>query len=159
MHVRHSYRPHTGVVVRDELEHWRLDDPVPGKLAEPGMLMFWFGAGLFYANASFFAEQVRTLVDLQPSPLRWLVLDARAITDLDYSAGEALSELHQDLSKAGVILALIVVPERHQGYLERTGMVELIGRNRIFESRYECVQAYRAEVSPAVADRTTTSTA
>jgi hypothetical protein len=58
-----------------------------------------------------------------------------------------------------VILALIVVPERHQGYLERTGMVELIGRNRIFESRYECVQAYRAEVSPAVADRTTTGTA
>jgi high affinity sulfate transporter 1 len=159
MHVRHSYRPHTGVVVRDELEHWRLDDPVPGKLAEPGMLMFWFGAGLFYANASFFAEQVRTLVDLQPSPLRWLVLDARAITELDYSAGEALTELHQDLSKAGVILALIVVPERHQGYLERTGMVEVIGRNRIFESRYECVQAYRAEVSPAVTERTTTGTA
>src|SRR5262249_175463 len=57
MHVRHSYRPHTGVLVRDQADHWRIDDPIPGKLAEPGMIMFWFGAGLFYANVSFFAEQ------------------------------------------------------------------------------------------------------
>ena len=40
MHVRHSYRPYTGVVVRDEADHWRIDDPSPGKLAEPGMIMF-----------------------------------------------------------------------------------------------------------------------
>jgi MFS superfamily sulfate permease-like transporter len=28
MHVRHSYRPHTGVLVRDKADHWRIDDPV-----------------------------------------------------------------------------------------------------------------------------------
>jgi sulfate permease, SulP family len=95
MHVRHSYRPHTGVIVRDDADHWRIEDCVPGKLAEPGMLMFWFGASLFYANVSFFAEQVRKLVDQQPAGLRWLVIDARAIIELDYSAGCALAELHQ----------------------------------------------------------------
>jgi MFS superfamily sulfate permease-like transporter len=137
MHVRHSYRPHTGVIVRDATDHWRIEDPVPGKLAEPGMLTFWFGASLFYANVSFFAEQVRKLVDQQPVRLRWLVIDARAITELDYSAGCALAELHQDLSK-------IVVPERHQGTLVRMGMVDLIGEEHIFESRYDCIQAYRS---------------
>jgi SulP family sulfate permease len=145
MHVRHSYRPHTGVVVRDELDHWRIDDPMPGKLAEPGMIMFWFGAGLFYANVSFFAEQVRRLVDRSPSPVRWLVIDARAVTELDYSAGRALAELHQDLSRAGVALALIVVPVRHQGAMTRMGLVDLIGANRIFESRHKCIQAYQLE--------------
>ena len=145
MHVRHSYRPHTGVVVRDEFDHWRIDDPIPGKLAEPGMVMFWFGAGLFYANVSYFAEQVRRLVDRSPSPVRWLVIDARAVTELDYSAGRALAELHQDLSKAGVVLALIVVPVRHQGAIERMGLVNLIGANRIFESRHKCIQAYELE--------------
>jgi sulfate permease, SulP family len=144
MHVRHSYRPHTGVIVRDDADHWRIEDCVPGKLAEPGMLMFWFGASLFYANVSFFAEQVRKLVDQQPADLRWLVIDARAIIELDYSAGCALAELHQDLSKIGVILALIVVSERHQGTLVRMGMVDLIGEEHIFESRYECIQAYRS---------------
>lgn len=146
MHVRHSYRPHVGVIVRDEADHWRIEDAAPGKLAEPGMVMFWFGAGLFYANAAFFAEQVRRLIEHQPSPVRWLVIDARAVTELDYSAGRALSELHQDLSKAGIVLGMIVVQARHKDSLERMGLVDLLGADRIFESRYECIEAYRSEM-------------
>jgi MFS superfamily sulfate permease-like transporter len=145
VHVRHSYRPHMGVVIRDEDDHWRIDNPSPGKLAEPGMVMFWFGAGLFYANVSFFAEQVRKLVDRPPLPVRWLVIDARAVTEMDYSAGRTLAELQQDLSRLGVVLALIVVPVRHLGNLERMGLVDLIGANRIFQSRHACIHAYRLE--------------
>jgi len=144
MHVRHSYRPHTGVLVRDEADHWRIDDPVPGKLAEPGMVMFWFGAGLFYANVSFFAEPVRNLVNESPSPVRWLVIDARAVTEMYYSAGRALIELQQDLSRTGVVLAVIVVP-RHQGLLERMGLIDLIGADRIFRTCHACIQAYQLE--------------
>jgi len=116
------------------------------------MVMFWFGAGLFYANVSFFAEQVRRLVEQCPSTLRWLVIDARAVTEMDYSAGQALKELHQDLSRMGVVLALIVVRERHQGVLVRMGMMDLIGAERIFESRYECMEAYRSETSATPLD-------
>ena len=29
-HVRRSYRPHTGVVVHDADDHWRVEDAVPG---------------------------------------------------------------------------------------------------------------------------------
>jgi high affinity sulfate transporter 1 len=149
LHVRHSYRPHTGVIVRDEFDHWRIDDPVPGKLAEPGMVMFWFGAGLFYANVPFFAAQVRHLVNRSPTPVRWLVIDARAVTELDYSAARTLTELQQDLSKAGVELALIVVPVKHQSALDRMGLIDLIGANRIFESRHKCIQAYKLEEQKA----------
>jgi len=147
MHVRHSYRPHTGVIVRDEADHWRIEDPGVSKLAEPGMVMFWFGAGLFYANVPFFGEQVRKLVEQSPSPVRWLVIDARAVTELDYSAGQALKELHQDLSRRGVILALIMVQVRHQSALERFGLIDMIGADRIFESRYACLEAYRSETT------------
>lgn len=147
MHVRQGYRPHTGVIVRDSSDHWRIDDPIPGKEAEPGLVMFWFGGGLFYANAAFFAEQAQKLVHDSPAPVRWLVVDARAVTELDFSAGRALLELFQDLKKAGVALALIVVPVRQQRVFERMGLLELIGSNRIFESRYECVQAYLSETA------------
>jgi len=75
LHVWHSYRPQTGVIVHDPVDHWRLDDPIPGKMAEPGLVIFWFGADLFYANAAFFAEQARKLVNQSPSPVRWLVVD------------------------------------------------------------------------------------
>ncbi len=147
MHVRHGYRPHTGVVVRDSTDHWRIDDPVPGREAEPGLVMFWFGGGLFYANAAFFADQARRLVHDSPAAVRWLVVDARAVTEMDFSAGRALLELFEDLKKAGVALAFIVVPVRQPRVLERMGLLELIGSNRIFESRYECVQAYLSETA------------
>lgn len=144
-HVRQSYRPKTAVLVRDTAGHWHLEDPFPGKMAEPGMAMFWFGADLFYANAAFFAEQARKLVDQSPSPVRWLVIDATAITGLDFTAGRALAELQQDLAKAGIVLALVVVQVRHYGDLERMGLINLIGANRIFESRQDCLAAYRSE--------------
>ena len=147
MHVRHSYRPRVGVVMHDEADHWRVEDAIPGRLTEPGMVMFWFGAGLFYANVAYFAEQVRKLVSHSPVPVRWLVIDARAVTELDYSAGRALVELHQDLSRAGIVLALIVVELLHKGHLERMGVLDLVGADRIFESRYDCIAAYRAEIS------------
>jgi high affinity sulfate transporter 1 len=146
-HVRRSYRPQTGVVVRDAADHWCIENPLPVKLAEPGMVIFWFGADLFYANVAFFAEQARMLVHESPTPVRWLTIDATAVTGLDFSAGRALAELQQDLNEIGVTLALIVVPVRHRGNLERMGLVELIGANHIFESRHACLAAYRSEWS------------
>ena len=146
-HVRHSYRPHTAVVVRDAAGNRSFEDPVPGKMAEPGLVMFWFGADLFFANAAFFVEQARRLVHDSPSPVRWLVIDATAITGLDFSAGRAVAELQRDLAKAGVVLALVVVPVKHRADLERMGLIDLIGANRIFDSRHACLAAYNSEMS------------
>jgi high affinity sulfate transporter 1 len=141
-HVRRSYRPLTGVMIRHETEHWRLDSPLPGRMAEPGLVIFWFGADLFYANAAFFTAQARHLVDASPTPVRWFVIDATAIPGLDYSAGRALIEFQQDLARSGIALALIVVELNPGGDLERLGILRAIGENRIFETRQACVEAY-----------------
>ena len=42
-YVRDSYGPLTGVLVPDAADRWRLEDPVPGKVAEPDLVIFWFG--------------------------------------------------------------------------------------------------------------------
>ena len=52
-HVRHTYRPLTGVLVPDAADRWRLEDSLPGKVAEPGLVIFWFGSDLFYAQRCF----------------------------------------------------------------------------------------------------------
>ena len=61
-HVRHSYRPHTAVLV-EEGGQWRPTPAVPGALSGPGLVIFQFGADLFYANAGRFAADVRALVE------------------------------------------------------------------------------------------------
>jgi len=144
-HVRRSYRPHTGVVVQDQVDHWKVEKAVPSRMIVPGMIMYWFGSDLFYANVGFFAQQVRKLVNDSQTPVHWLVIDCSAITDLDFSAGRAVMDLHHDLAKAGVVLALSRLQVGPHGDLERMGLVQLIGENRIFDSRHACIEAYRAD--------------
>ena len=149
-HVRNSYRPATGVFLRGA-DHWELvEDLAPGSMVAPGLVMYWFGADLFYANVALFSTQARKLVHDSPSPVRWLAIDASAITDIDYSAAQGLAELQQDFAKAGVTLAMIIVKVRHQGKLERMELLDLIGSNRIYTSRGDCLAAYLAETSEAI---------
>src|SRR5262249_38674409 len=144
-HVRHSYKPHTALMLRDSTQHWQMDSVAPGNFAEPGLIVYWFGADLFYANAGRFTEEARQLVTESPSQVHWLAVEAGAITDIDYSAGEALKELHDDLAKQGVVLALARVSEHLYKDLGRLGLVDVIGRDRIFDSRGACLEAYRAQ--------------
>jgi MFS superfamily sulfate permease-like transporter len=143
-HVRHSYRPHTALILRDPAEHWRMGRVTPDRfIVEPGLVMYWFGADLFYANAGRFTEEARSLVTESSSQVHWLAVDAGAITDIDYSAGEALKELREDLAKLGVVLALARVTDQLHNDLGRLGLVDVIGHDRIFASRSACVEAYR----------------
>ncbi len=143
-HVRHSYHPRTAVVLHDAHDHWRLEAAEPGRMIEPGLVMFWFGSDLFYANASLFTETVRRLVNESPSPVRWLVVDASAITDIDYTAGRAVLELQQDLAKAGVVLGVARINRQDNGDFDRLGLTAAIGEARIFASRRQCIEAYQA---------------
>ena len=68
----------------------------------PGLVMYWFRAELYYANANYFAEQSLHLVVHSPSPVRWLAVDAGAIADIDYSAGKGLKELQRELAARGL---------------------------------------------------------
>jgi len=143
--VRHSYEPHTAVILHDAAEHTRMEPVTAGKLIEPGLVMFWFGADLFYANVYHFAEQALMLVTQSPSPVRWLVVDAGAITGIDYSAGRALKELQQDLAKQDVVLALARVCDSLREDMDRHELTQVIGVNRLFESRRESLEAYQLQ--------------
>jgi high affinity sulfate transporter 1 len=142
LHVRRSYHPHTAVLTSDPQDQWQMEPVGSGTMLAPGLIMFWFGAELFYANASRFNEEVRGLVANSPTPVRWLVVDASAITSIDYSAGRTLSELESELSRRGVTLVMTRVSPSLRGDLDRLGLTTLLGANRLFESRHACVAAY-----------------
>ncbi len=88
-HVRRSYQPHTAVIMHDETDHWRMEKPEPGTMILPGLVMYWFGAELFYANSAHFVLEARKLAAPGAEPVKWLVVDTSAITAIDFSAGES----------------------------------------------------------------------
>jgi len=142
-HVRRSYQPHTAVILHDEADHWRMAEPEPGKMIVPGLVMYWFGAELFYANIGHFVEQVRMLATPGVDGVRWLAVDTSAITAIDFSAGKALKELQQDLAKENVVLALARVSADLRETLDQLELTAVIGQDHIFDSRKSCLDEYR----------------
>ncbi len=141
--VRHSYHPHTGVLVPREGETWDLIPAVPGAVTEPGLVIYRFGAALFYANAGRFSEEIRSLVGPPPSPLRWLVVDAEAITNVDYTAAHTVRQLHQDLARCGVELAFARVPLSLKSDLHRHRLTRIIGPTLVFDRLHDALRAYQ----------------
>jgi MFS superfamily sulfate permease-like transporter len=140
-HVRHSYRPNTSVLAIDAAGHRAPVPAVAGAQTGAGMIVYEFGADLFYANADRFAEDVRNLVAHAPTPTRWFVVDASAITDIDYSAAQTLRELIADLQQQGVCLAFARVRAGLQGDLARHGVVAALGQDRTFGTLHEALAA------------------
>ena len=143
-HVRHSYRPHTAVLVQDAGGQWRATPAVPGARSGPGLVVFQFGADLFYANAGRFAADVRSLAAGTSDPVRWLVVDAGAITSVDYSAARELRVLQADLVRARVTLIVVHAQASLLADLRRHRIVEVIGTNRVFDTLREALAAIRA---------------
>ena len=103
-HVSHSHRPHTMVLVPDPTGRWMPASAVPGCETEPGRIVYRFGADLFYANEYRFADEVQALVERAPTAVQWFVVDAGAITDLDYAAARSVLGLLEQLKGPGVNL-------------------------------------------------------
>src|SRR5215471_11966013 len=100
-HVRHSYRPHTMMLAPDPTGQWKPVPAAPGTETAPGLIIYRFGADLFYANEKSFVDEVHALVDRASTPVRWLIVDASAITDIDYSAAHSIRDLLDDLKQKG----------------------------------------------------------
>jgi sulfate permease, SulP family len=143
-HVRHSYHPPVALKTQTAEGHWLMSPVEPGEMAAPGLLVFWFGSDLFYANVDRFATQARKLATKSPSAVRWFVVDAGAITSVDYTAGATLKELDNDLERHGVALVFAHISESLKADLDRQGLTEVIGPNRQFETLRECLAAYQA---------------
>jgi high affinity sulfate transporter 1 len=146
-HVRHGYRPNTAIILHDPVEHWQMNPLTPVKMIEPGLVLYWFGADLYYANIKHFVEEAQRLIHESSAQVRWLVVDAEAITAIDFSAGRALIELQRDLARKGVVLALARVNDQLRADLDSQEVTRTIGIERIFSSRKHCLAAYQASIS------------
>ena len=150
-HVRHSYQPHTAVLV-EHSGQWQPMPAVPGALSGPGPVIFQFGADLFYGNVSRFVADVRGLVEGADPAVKWMVVDAGAITSIDYSAARVLADLQQDLIRRSITLVLVHTESSLRADLLRRRLTHDIGADHIFDSLREALDAIsgqRVYVVPA----------
>ena len=78
-------------------------------------------------------------------PAHWVVLDLESVSDVDSTATETLLELAEDLHARGIGLALARLKGPVSDYLERAGLFDIVGRDRIYLEVDDAVAALRTD--------------
>jgi sulfate permease, SulP family len=144
-HVRHSYRPHTMVLAPNAQGRWTPTVPKPGIETEPGLIVYRFGADLFYANADRFADEALALIDGAPAPVRRFVVDASAMTDIDYSAARTLRDFIAELAARKVQIVFGRVSPSLRADMQRHNIAATLGEEHIFSTLHEALAAARSD--------------
>jgi sulfate permease, SulP family len=143
LHVRRHYTPADRVVSWEADGRLHLLPAIPGARSEPGLIVYRFAVGIFYANAPRLSEEILALVDV-PDPPRWLVLAADAIDDVDFTAGKTLLELAEQLGDRGIVFGVAGARPAVRRELERFGVTERIGAEHVFETVDAARDAFEA---------------
>ena len=143
LHVRRHYETTDFVLARNAKGQITTVAPTPGTTTEPGIVVYRFGGGIFYANAERLSEEMLGLVG-GDAPPRWLVLDAAAIDDIDFTGGKTLAELAGQLHERNVVLAICEVDDKVRRELDLFGITDKIGAEHVYETVEDALEAFRA---------------
>lgn len=142
--LRRAWRPHDAVLGRARgVKGYHDLERYPDAQQVPGLVLYRWDAPLFFANSELFRERVIDLVDGSKTPVKWVVVAAEPITDVDTTAAETLQELEVELAVRGVQLAVAEMKDPVKDRLKRYGLVKRIGADRFFPTIGVAVKAYR----------------
>ena len=155
-HLRRGYHPRDTVVRRTDGGGFR-SVPVAAVSAdadiEPGLVVYRFAASLYYANANQFGEEVHGILERKPQAPTWFCIDAAAIGDIDYSAGETILGILDQMKERGTRLVFADVDDDVRTELDRFGITDVVGTDAYFSSVVEVVEAFRTAAPGGAGDQ------
>ena len=111
----------------------------------PGMLIVRFDAALFFANAPTFGRRMIEMVSLAERPIDTLLVVANAITDIDTTGAEILSDLLDDFDKQGITVAFAGLKGPVKDRLRAYGLYDRIGDGHFHPNTISAVKAYKRQ--------------
>ena len=139
--LRQSVRPHLPELGRLEgSDTYRNVNRYP-VLTDPAAAVLRLDAPLYFANSRSVADTIADIATTRPD-LRSVVLDASAITSVDYTGAETLAEIEGELRAADVQLHLATVRGPVRDVLGRTRVWRLlVDQHRVHDDIAEAVAA------------------
>ncbi|HQR26850.1 MAG TPA: sulfate permease [Nocardioides sp.] len=116
----------------------------PGTELVPGLVVLRFDAPLIFANSRVFGDTVRALAE-ERAGLRWVLVAAEPITDVDTTAADMLQELDSWLNARGVSLVLAELKDPVRDKIQRYELDRTIDPAHFYPTLDEAVAAYLAE--------------
>ncbi len=119
---------------------WPRDKDAKGELL-PGVRVIALQAPLSFLNAYNFRRAIERFCSQDPPP-KLIVIEANALVEIDYTGATVLAELVRRLRGRGVDVAVARLESvRAQESFARLGLFALIGRDHVFRSVQEAIDA------------------
>lgn len=148
--LRRVARPHDAVLgYVDGVAGMHDVDDHPDARVVPGLIVYRYDSPLFFANAEDFRARALAAVAeaSEDSPVRWFVLNAEAVSDVDGTAVDVLESLRRELDERGIVVALARVEHAVRVLLERDGFIDRMGAEHVYPTLPTAVEAYRSAVA------------
>ncbi|WP_438972985.1 SulP family inorganic anion transporter [Polaribacter sp.] len=110
---------------------------------EDDILVFRFDAQLFYANASYFRDNLEEMTLKKGTALKLIVLDAESINRVDSTGVEMLKERVRYYKKKGVAFYFAGVKGPVRDDLFKSGLLDLIDIHHFFMRANQAVKYYK----------------
>lgn len=110
-----------------------------------GLVIARFDAPLFFANGEVFTEHIRALVAAAPTPVRWVIVAAEPITDLDTTALDELVQLDDELAQQGISLVFAEMKGPVKDRLTRFGAAARFTADHFYPTIHNAVRSYKRE--------------
>ena len=112
--------------------------------AIPGMVLFRFNAPLVFFNADHFKQQALAAVQQSGDGLRWFVIDAIPISDVDISGMAALKDLHRQLQERHINLVWAGRQSEIFDILKKMGLFTEQVKDLTYPTLRQAVNAFKA---------------
>ncbi|MFI7061301.1 SulP family inorganic anion transporter [Kribbella sp. NPDC050124] len=110
----------------------------------PGLVVYRYDAPLIFANARMFSDKVREIAVDHPD-LRWIIVAAEPITDVDTTASDMLQELDAWLNDRGVSLVFAEMKDPVRAKIERYELTRTIDPAHFLPTLDDAVARYVQE--------------
>ena len=114
----------------------------------PGLVVYRFDAPLIFANARMFSEAIRGLQADRPE-LRWILIAAEPVTDVDTTAADMLEDLDAWLNERGVSLVFAELKDPVREKIERYELTRTIDPTHFFATIDDAVAEYIRQTGAA----------
>jgi high affinity sulfate transporter 1 len=111
----------------------------------PGLVLFRFNGPLTFFNADYFKQRALAAADAAGKDVRWFVIDAIPISDIDVNGLYALRDLNMELEARGTTLMLAGRRTEFLIWLREIGVFRTELDNRLFPTLSQALKAYRRE--------------
>jgi MFS superfamily sulfate permease-like transporter len=124
-----------------------------GKAAKtfPGLVMFRFNGPLTFFNCDYFKQRALAAADAAGKDIRWFVIDAIPISDIDMNGLYALRDLNVALEARGTTLIFAGRRTEFLIWLREIGLYRTEWDHRLFPTLTQALKAYRQKTNSSTA--------